>query len=236
MRARTRWKAGTEWRAQGRREADSNQHDDDNHEEGSAEDGEEGGGERVDDRADGPSAAEDAQHPEASQQPDDRDRRGGVGKRPAREEPRPTEAVGRQQGRNAPPAGGQAPPHAERALCSSSTRHRHGYAPDYLPNSYKGSHAEYCQEPRGEWTATENNAHDKSIVPVLGHKGPNYSPDFTRGEAKAAARCSRFRQPSTHQRSQRHGAFVQELYCEGQLQQAARAQEQAQLASKRHRR
>ena len=56
----------------------------------------------------------------------------------------------------------------------------------YLPNSYKGSLAEYYQEPRGERTATENNAHDNSIVPVPGHKGPYYSSDFTRGEAKPA--------------------------------------------------
>ena len=53
----------------------------------------------------------------------------------------------------------------------------------YMPNSYKGSLAEYYQEPRGERTATENNAHDNSIVPVPGHKGPYYSSDFTRGEA-----------------------------------------------------
>ena len=56
----------------------------------------------------------------------------------------------------------------------------------YLPSSYHGSLAEYYQEPRGERTATENNAHDNSIVPVPGHKGPYYSSDFTRGEAAPA--------------------------------------------------
>ena len=53
----------------------------------------------------------------------------------------------------------------------------------YLPSTYKGSLATYYQEPRGERTATENNAHANSIVPVPSHKGPYYSSDFTRGEA-----------------------------------------------------
>jgi len=56
----------------------------------------------------------------------------------------------------------------------------------YLPSTYKGSLAEYYQEPRGERTATENNAHANSIVPVPGHKDPYYSSDFTRGEAAPA--------------------------------------------------
>ena len=56
----------------------------------------------------------------------------------------------------------------------------------YMPNSYRGSLAEYYQEPRGEATATQNNAHNNGIVPVPGHKGPYYSSDFTRGEASPA--------------------------------------------------
>lgn len=106
----------------------------------------------------------------------------------------------------------------------------------YLPNSYKGSLAEYYQEPRGERTATENNAHDNSIVPVPGHKGPYYSSDFTRGEAKPApppvARVFGNR-PRTNE-ANGMAPLVQGLYGGEHLQQAARAQGQAQPAPKRH--
>jgi hypothetical protein len=57
----------------------------------------------------------------------------------------------------------------------------------YVPNSYKGSLAEYYEQPRGERTASEDNAHTNSIVPVPRHKGEYYVSDFTRGEASEAA-------------------------------------------------
>jgi len=99
----------------------------------------------------------------------------------------------------------------------------------YLPNTYKGSLAEYYQEPRGERTATENNAHDNSIVPVPGHKGPYYSSDFTRGEAKPApppvARVYGNR-PNTNEASGM-APMTQGLYSGKGLQHPARAQQSA---------